>query len=387
MQEKGRDEGNENERIKSRLLESLIDKIEKYEAMEGEHEGHIEEERVGWDQLDLSKFLVYGAFISSFCEGTVYPFDLMKTRLQMQGTSYAQYSHYGSLRHAFKTIWRTEGLRGFYRGVHVTVTGTIPCDVLYYGSYESSRHYMRQAYQAFEESSNGKAPPFYLVAPLFNFASGAIAEVTSSIFWVPTDIVAQKLMVQGDLTMERKGVVGIVSQVLKTDGIRGIYRGYVPTICCFAWHSACNFTAYEFARKKLYANYPQGGIIKYLFSTINPDQKNTQNERTPIQKNFIHLLAGTFSGGCAGALSTPVDVVKTRLQVQNYYSKGGDAATEHLKPKHTKFFPMMTSIVRQEGLVGLTKGMAPRVLHSAPNAALTFFMYEFVKQKCKFGES
>ena len=72
---------------------------------------------------------------------------------QMQGTPYARYTHYNCLRDAVVniarkegegTLWhlrsfwflRFKGIRGFFRGAQVTVIGTVPTDVLYYGVFE-----------------------------------------------------------------------------------------------------------------------------------------------------------------------------------------------------------------------------------------------------------
>lgn len=68
-------------------------------------------------------------------------------------------------------------------------------------------------------------------------------------------------------------------------------------------------------------------------------------------------LAGVASGSVAAALTTPLDVVKTRLMVNTYYKGMWDCAV---------------SVARTEGLAGLFSGVVPRVVYIGPSTALFF---------------
>mmetsp|Transcript_13228 Transcript_13228/g.37577 ORF Transcript_13228/g.37577 Transcript_13228/m.37577 type:complete len:439 (-) Transcript_13228:93-1409(-) len=347
-------------------------------------------DRIGWQQLNLYKFLVYGAFVSAFCEVMVYPFDLIKTRLQTQGTVYARFTEYQGLRDAVRTIWKKEGLRGYFRGVHVTAMMTLPCDIMYFGSYEYSRHSFRVGYQWVHDRWPA-LPGLAAVAPVLNFTAGGVAEVASSVFWIPSDIVSQKLMIQGDLS-SRANTTGsnphsalrVIRQTLQQDGTRGMYRGYLPTLSNFAIHSAISFMSYEHVRSFMYRHYPRSGFWKTLRRSVGEgtwDAGVSEGARTPTQKCLLHILSGTVAGATAGFLTTPIDVVKTRLQIQNFHGRQQSTNTVGVHV-HSGFREMASAIYREEGWRGFTRGCVPRVLHSSPYMAITFFTYEIVKQLC-----
>ncbi len=64
---------------------------------------------------------------------------------------------------------------------------------------------------------------------------------------VPLDIVSQRMMIsgQGSLTRERSnGLLAISKQVYRAEGVRGFYRGYLPSIATYAPSSALWWGSY-----------------------------------------------------------------------------------------------------------------------------------------------
>lgn len=81
---------------------------------------------------------------------------------------------------------------------------------------------------------------------------------------------------------------------------------------------------------------------------------------------WANFASGTF-GGVAGLLvGHPFDTVKVRLQSQN-----------HLAPKYTSTFHCFTTILRQEKITGLYKGMASPLVGVAVVNAMLFGVYGF----------
>ena len=60
---------------------------------------------------------------------------------------------------------------------------------------------------------------------------------------------------------------------------------------------------------------------------------------------------GAISGAIGALTATPLDVIKTRLQVQTYHSKSGEA-----RPEAYSIRTMFRSILKQDGWIGLFKG-------------------------------
>ena len=81
----------------------------------------------------------------------------------------------------------------------------------------------------------------------------------------------------------------------------------------------------------------------------------------------INAVAGSSAGAAAAAVTTPLDVVKTRLQTR-------DAS---LGRKGT--FKCLQTVARQEGLKGLFSGWGPRTLRTAAAYGILMSSYEICK--------
>ena len=64
--------------------------------------------------------LLMGGAAGTMAATACYPLDTIRRRMQMRGQVYASQAD------AFATIWRTEGLRGFYRGWAANSLKVIP---------------------------------------------------------------------------------------------------------------------------------------------------------------------------------------------------------------------------------------------------------------------
>ena len=76
-----------------------------------------------------------------------------------------------------------------------------------------------------------------------------------------------------------------------------------------------------------------------------------------------------MAGAVAASITTPADVIKTRLQIANY--------------TYTSIHDCFKKIIKYEGYSALFKGLVPRVLRSAPQFGITLFTYELLKKEFK----
>lgn len=92
-------------------------------------------------------------------------------------------------------------------------------------------------------------------------------------------------------------------------------------------------------------------------------------ERT-IAENWSHtatsICAGFVAGGIAGAVTTPMDCLRTRLQVST--------------DSQVTFSSTVRELIKERGWIGLMRGVWPRTFVSAPQAAIQLASYELVKQ-------
>ena len=75
--------------------------------------------------------LVLGGFAGTFAATLCYPLDTVRRRMQMRGKVY------DNMFDALRTIGRTEGVRGFYRGWVANTLKVAPMSAIRFFSYEA----------------------------------------------------------------------------------------------------------------------------------------------------------------------------------------------------------------------------------------------------------
>lgn len=96
--------------------------------------------RVHEDDVALSNFTTgaIGAFSGALGASAVYPLNVLRTRLQAQGTVLHSPTYTGIADVARRTV-RAEGLRGVYRGLSPTLMKVVPSVSISYVVYENSK--------------------------------------------------------------------------------------------------------------------------------------------------------------------------------------------------------------------------------------------------------
>lgn len=84
----------------------------------------------GGKQSGMSN-LVLGGLSGTFAASACYPLDTVRRRMQMRGKVY------NNMLDALQTMWRTEGVRGFYRGWVANTLKVAPMSAIRFVSYEA----------------------------------------------------------------------------------------------------------------------------------------------------------------------------------------------------------------------------------------------------------
>lgn len=99
---------------------------------------------------------------------------------------------------------------------------------------------------------------------------------------------------------------------------------------------------------------------------------------TSRQVLWANLVAGSTAGALAAAVTTPMDVLKTRLQTLD--SQPAHSCCTAGKPASPPgSVELLRQIHRTEGLRGLFAGVVPRVARAAPACAVVLSTYELLK--------
>lgn len=316
----------------------------------------------------------------------VFPIDLAKTRLQAQkegknkdGSSTGRYT---SGLHCLVSVLREEGVSGLYSGLSAQLIGVWPEKAVKL----SANDFMRAAL------TNPATCHLSIPAAV---AAGAFGGMCQVVFTNPLEIVKIQLQLEGvnggavhggtqsratagelhfpaeasvhssyedgtgslALAPANLSIIGSyedvfidqstalpdqnhLAQVVQNVGFSGLYRG--ATVC------ACRDMVFS-------------GIYFPLFSTLK-DVFTAHAHAGPLWL----LLAGTLAGAPAAYFSTPMDMVKTR--VQDLTTSGGEQEANPLE--------CLKGILKQEGWRALFTGGWARMARSAPQFGVTLLVYD-----------
>ncbi|XP_075662427.1 uncharacterized protein LOC142631943 [Castanea sativa] len=300
---------------------------------------------------------VWGAIAGAFGEGMMHPIDTVKTRIQSQAILSASQNQ-KSIIQMVKTVWVADGLRGFYRGIIPGVTGSLATGATYFGVIESTKKWI-------EESHPG------LGGHWAHFIAGALGDTLGSFVYVPCEVMKQRMQVQG--TPRSWSSVIMKDNISLKPGMPmyGYYTGIFQAGCSI-WK--------EQGPKGLYAGYwstlardvPFAGLMVMSYEALKDvteygRQKWIPNSNWHVNSSLEGLLLGGLAGGFSAYLTTPLDVIKTRLQVQ------GSTA------RYNGWFDAIHNIWKTEGTKGLFRGSIPRITWYIPASALTFMAVEFLR--------
>lgn len=180
------------------------------------------------------------------------------------------------------------------------------------------------------------------------FVSKNVVLTLDQVFTNPLEIVKIRLQVQGEVAKTVEGVPRRSAMwIVKNLGLVGLYKGA----------SAC-----------LLRDVPFSGIY---FPTYNHLKRDLFGEGPNKKLGIIQLLtAGAIAGMPAAYLTTPCDVIKTRLQVE---ARKGDT-------KYTSLRHCASTVYKEEGFRAFFKGGPARVLRSSPQFGFTLAGYEVLQK-------
>ncbi|CAD6582644.1 MAG: mitochondrial aspartate-glutamate transporter agc1 [Alectoria sarmentosa] len=285
--------------------------------------------------LESAHHFALGSIAGAFGAFMVYPIDLVKTRMQNQRSQRVGEMLYKNSIDCARKVIKNEGAKGLYSGVLPQLVGVAPEKAIKLTVNDLIRSH-------YSNPENGAIwLPHEIVA-------GASAGACQVVFTNPLEIVKIRLQVQGEVAKTVEGVPRRSAMwIVKNLGLVGLYKGA----------SAC-----------LLRDVPFSGIY---FPTYNHLKRDFFGEGPNKKLGIIQLLtAGAIAGMPAAYLTTPCDVIKTRLQVE---ARKGDT-------KYTSLRHCASTVYREEGFRAFFKGGPARVLRSSPQFGFTLAGYEVLQK-------
>ncbi|RVX13695.1 Mitochondrial substrate carrier family protein B [Vitis vinifera] len=166
-------------------------------------------------------------------------------------------------------------------------------------------------------------------------------------------------------TLTKASIWQEASRIIGEEGFRAFWKGNLVTIAHRLPYSSVSFYAYE-----RYKN------ILHLVPGLESHKRNTSADLG------VHFVAGGLAGLTAASATYPLDLVRTRLAAQDAFL---NCLLKSSVLQMTKVIyyrgigHTLQTIVREEGIWGLYKGLGATLLGVGPSIAINFSVYETLR--------
>ncbi|XP_955118.1 mitochondrial carrier, putative [Theileria annulata] len=273
--------------------------------------------------MDHVSNVICGGIAGIVSDLLLYPLDTLKTRSQVnkdilfQSKAKATYIPQKLIK---KRNIKTNSL---YSGLFILLSGDLPSSAAFYGVYELTKDIL---------NANKETKKPLIPLPCIYFMGSSFGQITSLIIRNPFEVVKQQL--QAGLY---SGTGEAFYNIYRLQGIRGLYAGFFSTLIREIPFDGIQFVLWEKFKSLHYS---------YRLSHYISDKGNLNISSGNV---IVSALSGSFAGGVAGAITNPLDVVKTRMMTQGE------------KKMYKSTWDCLTKIAVDEGTSSLFKGLGLRV--------------------------
>lgn len=275
-----------------------------------------------------------------------HPIDLLKVRLQLQGaaagaakttaTTTTPQQRLGLLG-TTSAVFREGGISALYKGLSASL--------LRQATYTTTRFGCYMYFRELLADPNGFLPLYQKIA------ASCLAGACGAIVGTPADVTLVRMQADGRLPLEQqrryKHALDGLMRIVRDEGFFQMWKGCGPNV-----YRAMLMTAGQLA------SYDQSKYLLLKTSFFKDDA-------------VTHFTASTIAGFVASVITSPLDVIKSRVMNAGpgQYKGSLDCALRTL---------------RQEGPGAFYKGFVPYFVRLAPHTIITFLAFEQFNKVCRY---
>jgi hypothetical protein len=223
-------------------------------------------------------------------------------------------------------IFQNEGFKGLYKGLSASLVREGSYSAIRLGLYDKAR-------QLFGASDPSTTP---LYAKIF---AGACTGAIGSAIANPSDVVKIRMQADVSNTFNYSHILDGVVKIYKSEGLSGLWRGVGATTQRAALLTAAQIPSYDHSKYYL----RQNRIMEEGFQ--------------------LHFCCSMFAGLVTATVTSPIDVIKTRIMNSSDEGKLGT-------------FQAGVNIINTEGIRGFYKGWFPNWMRIGPHTIITLLIFE-----------
>ncbi|KAI5116955.1 hypothetical protein M0805_001928 [Coniferiporia weirii] len=293
-----------------------------------------------------------------------YPLILLSTRAAVQTSTERK-----SMSEVVADILKREGFAGLYSGLNSSLLGIAVTNGVYYYFYERSRAVILKARAGHLKALTTAE------SVLIGLIAGSATTIISNPIWVVQ--ASQTVRTMGPsggasgsdssavpestkVAVKKLGILETCSHILRAGGIKAFWRGLGPALVLVV-NPVLQYTIFEQLKNLLLKRR----TVRLRAAGIK--------DAVGVLTDLDFFLLGALSKLVATGSTYPYIVIKSRLQA-------GSAAAARYK----SVLDGLLTVVREEGVAGLYKGVGGKLTQSVLTAALLFAIqrriYELVKK-------